>query len=78
VIDGVVSTVGSANFDMRSFIHNNEASAVIVSRRFGRALEQTFDHDLEQAHEITMHDWHERPLFDRLKESFSSVWAYWL
>jgi cardiolipin synthase len=78
VIDGVVSTVGSSNFDMRSFIHNNEASAVVVSRPFGRALEQAFAHDLEQTHEITLHDWKERPLLDRVKERFSSVWAYWL
>ena len=78
VIDGVVSTVGSANFDMRSFIHNNEASAVIVSRPLGRALEETFQHDLEQTHEITLHDWRRRPLIDRLKEKLSSVWGYWL
>jgi cardiolipin synthase len=78
VIDGVVSTVGSANFDMRSFIHNNEANAVIVSRPFGRALEQAFEHDLEQTREITLHEWQQRPLLDRLQEKFSSMWSYWL
>ena len=78
VIDGVVSTVGSSNFDMRSFIHNNEASAIVVSRPVGRTLEQLFEHDLTQTREITLHDWQQRSLLERFKEKFSSAWAYWL
>lgn len=45
VIDGALSTVGSANLDMRSFLHNNEVNAVVVGTDFGRRLEQVFEKD---------------------------------
>jgi cardiolipin synthase A/B len=35
VIDGIWSTVGSSNWDYLSFVHNDEANAVILGREFG-------------------------------------------
>ena len=32
VVDGTVSIVGSANLDMRSFLHNDEVNAIVISR----------------------------------------------
>lgn len=78
VVDGVVSTVGSANLDMRSFIHNNEANAIIVSRDFGLALETVFERDLQSSREVTLDEWRHRGLLPRLKESFSRLFSYWL
>src|SRR5262249_48947359 len=36
VVDTALSMVGSANFDMRSFLHNNEVNAVIVGTEFAQ------------------------------------------
>ena len=41
VIDSALSMVGSANFDMRSFLHNNEVNAVVVGSDFARRMEQS-------------------------------------
>ena len=40
VVDGVWSTVGSSNLDYRSFIHNDEANAIIVGHAFAREMER--------------------------------------
>ena len=78
VVDGVVSTVGSANLDMRSFIHNNEANAIIVSRTFGEVLEGAFEKDIKASRELTLADWRNRGILSRIKEAASRLFAYWL
>lgn len=78
VIDGIVSTVGSANLDMRSFIHNNEANAVVVSRDFGQVMERTFERDLKASLELDLDTWRSRGLLPRLKETGSRLFSYWL
>lgn len=41
VIDTALSMVGSANFDIRSFLHNNEVNAVIVGSDFAERMEES-------------------------------------
>lgn len=78
VIDGVWSTVGSSNFDYRSFLHNNEANAVILGREFGRQMEELFKQDLELSEEVKLSEWKKRPLWKRAKERASSLFDYWI
>lgn len=78
VIDGVWSTVGSSNLDYRSFIHNDEANAMILGRDFGEAMEALYQRDLSESHEITLKEWRARPLTDRLKETAASLVKYWI
>lgn len=68
VIDGIWSTVGSANLDYRSFLFNDEANATIVGRDFAASMEKTFESDLASAHEITLAEWRGRPLSARWRE----------
>lgn len=69
VIDGVWSTVGSANLDYRSFILNDEANAIVIGRDFGRQMERMFEDDLKAAREIRPEDWKRRSWWQRLKEN---------
>ncbi|MGH8178106.1 MAG: cardiolipin synthase [Steroidobacter sp.] len=78
VIDGALSMVGSANFDMRSFLHNNEVNAVIVGSDFAQRMEQIFRRDLDATHELTLEVWRERPFLEKFKEFGSSLFSYWL
>ena len=78
VVDGVWSTVGSANLDYRSFIHNDEANAVIIGKSFARDMEQLYQRDLTDAKEITLKDWRARPWLDRVKERGASIIKYWI
>lgn len=78
VIDTALSMVGSANLDMRSFLHNNEVNAVIVGSGFAQRLEQTFERDLKDSKEVRLEQWRKRPWLARLKEMGSSLFGYWL
>ena len=78
VIDTALSMVGSANLDMRSFLHNNEVNAVVVGSEFARRMEQVFERDLKDSRELDLKSWRQRPFTDKLKEFSSSLFSYWL
>jgi len=78
VIDSALSMVGSANLDMRSFLHNNEVNAVVVGSDFARRLETVFERDLNDTQQLDLESWRKRPLADKLKETSSSLFFYWL
>lgn len=78
VIDTAISMVGSANLDMRSFLHNNEVNAVVVGAQFAQRLEAVFERDLLDARELQLETWRKRPWLDKLKEAASNLFSYWL
>jgi cardiolipin synthase A/B len=78
LIDGVWSTVGSANLDRRSFLHNQEINAVVLGPEFGTQMQTMFDADIAASDEITLEKWRQRPLADHVSEISARAWAYWL
>lgn len=78
VIDGVWSTIGSCNFDWRSFCHNDEINAVAISRELGTAMEALFGEDRENARQIHATTWKQRGLWQRCCERFVMLGAYFL
>ncbi len=77
-IDGVWSTVGSTNLDWRSFLHNQELTAVVLGADFGAKMRAAFARDLAASEPITLESWLRRPVGNRLKELFGRLWEYWL
>lgn len=77
-IDGIWSTVGSTNMDMWSFANNNEVNAVIIGKDFAADMEAMFENDLKQSKMVTIEQWRNRPLFDRVREWFSRLLKPWL
>lgn len=78
VIDGTWSTVGSANIDRRSFLHNYELNVVVLDAAFGRDMESAFAEDLRDSKEVTLDEWRRRPWSDRIKEWASRLTEYWI
>jgi len=78
LIDDSLAFVGSANLDYRSFLHNNEVTAVILEDETAKRMETIFRRDLDQGKELTLAEWRERPLWQRTKEKFSSLFKFWL
>jgi len=52
LVDRDVSTVGTANFDNRSFRLNFEVTAIILDRDFGKEMEAMFERDFAHAEKI--------------------------
>ena len=42
VVDGVWSSIGSTNFDWRSFVHNNEISVCVIDEGFAHQMTDVF------------------------------------
>jgi len=78
LIDGVWSTVGSTNLDWRSFLHNEELNAVILGQEFGAQMRAMFETDLAASSPITLEQWEQRSIGERLKETVARMWEYWL
>jgi len=78
VVDGVWSTIGSTNLDIRSFLHNEEINAVILDTGFAHQMETLFERDLGESEEITLARWHRRGLAERLREAAGRALSYWL
>jgi len=78
VVDGVWSVVGSSNFDGRSVLFNDEVDAVVLGREIGAQLESSFEEDMRNADEITRSAWSKRPVDQKLRETYSRLWSYWM
>ncbi|KAA0068836.1 phospholipase D-like domain-containing protein [Rhodanobacter sp. T12-5] len=68
ILDGELVSVGSTNFDMRSFDLNDEASLNIYSREFGRKMTAVMDADLQHGKPYTLAMWQQRPWRQKLGE----------
>lgn len=78
VIDEAWSTIGSANIDRRSFIHNYELNVVVIDPAFGREMESAFNEDLRDSKQVTLEQWRNRPWADRVKEWAARLTEYWI
>ena len=75
IIDGLVSSVGTANMDIRSFEQNFELNMIIYDRNVSRKLATDFVNDLKGSGEISIQQWKFRPKKDKIKESLARLFA---
>jgi len=75
VVDGEAGSVGSANWDIRSFRLNFEANAFFYDAAVGARLAAAFEADLNVSTEITLEGYRARPLGVRVKESISRLFS---
>jgi cardiolipin synthase A/B len=66
VVDEYLVSVGSTNFDSRSFKLNDEANLNIYDAAFARRQIQIFADDLSKAKRVTQDDWMKRPWTEKL------------
>ena len=69
-VDGLVSCVGTANMDIRSFALNFEVNAVIYSAKTTQKLEEAFESDILKSTIITRKKYEQRGWLVRVKEQF--------
>ena len=67
-IDHEWVSIGSTNFDDRSFEINDEVSLVVFDAALARELEETFDRDARNARERKLEEWAKRPVPHKLKD----------
>jgi len=73
VADGVISIIGSANFDNRSLELNDELNIVVASRALAAGLTDDFEADLRRSARIDLEAWRARPPHIRARER---LWSF--
>jgi cardiolipin synthase len=72
VVDGLWSTIGTANFDNRSFAHNEESNVCLCDEPFAAQLTSTFEKDLAVSDVVTLEAWRRRGIVQRTFEGLAS------
>ena len=75
LVDGLISSVGTANMDMRSFEQNFEVNMIIYDRDVHNKLTSDFLNDLKGCSEISIHYWKFRSQQEKIKESLARLFA---
>ncbi|MFZ7103550.1 MAG: cardiolipin synthase [Peptococcaceae bacterium] len=75
VVDGLVSSIGTANMDLRSFKLNFEVNAFVYNSNVARLLEEDFFTDLQNSKEISYFDYQKRSLALRFMESTARLFS---
>ena len=75
VVDGQMTSIGSANWDIRSFELNFETNAVLYSREVAGMQKAAFMDDLTRCREITVEGCIARPLLVRFRMFVSRLFS---
>jgi len=70
IVDGELVSMGSTNFDIRSFRLNDEASLNVYDHAFAARMTEVFEKDLASAVQYSHEMWERRPLREKLAEKF--------
>ena len=78
VVDELLVSVGSTNFDPRSFHLNDEANLNVYDARFAQELTRVFEQDLQRCKRVTLEDWEGRPVLEKARERAAALLAPFL
>ena len=73
IVDGLWISVGSTNFDNRSFRLNDEANLNVLDRDLATQMSRTFDADKGRSHQVTLEQWRSRPPSEKAIEHLSGL-----
>jgi cardiolipin synthase A/B len=72
IVDGIWSTIGTANFDNRSFSHNEESNVSVWDEGVARELAATYERDLAVCDRVSREAWQRRGLPRKTLEALAS------
>jgi cardiolipin synthase len=75
IVDGVVSVVGSGNFDNRSLELNDEITVAVFEAELGASLTQAFDADAAKSKRWLVAEWPKRPWHWKVREKFWGIFG---
>jgi cardiolipin synthase len=73
IIDESWVSVGSTNFDTRSFRLNDEANLNSIDQDFAAEQARIFYADRNRSHQVTLADWERRPWREKLTERVAGL-----
>jgi cardiolipin synthase len=73
VVDGLWATIGTTNFDSRSFAHNEESNVCFYDRGLARELDDSFEEDAKRCTRIELARWRRRGWFWKTQEVIAAL-----
>jgi cardiolipin synthase A/B len=73
VVDELWVSVGSTNFDNRSFRLNDEANLNVLDRELAAEQLRAFEDDKQRSRRITIEEWRHRPLREKVIETLAGL-----
>ncbi|MBD9407332.1 cardiolipin synthase B [Acidovorax sp. ACV02] len=71
IVDQLLVSVGSTNFDNRSFRLNDEANLNVYDAAFAQRQTQVFEDDIRRSRRVTYEAWRDRPLREKVHETLT-------
>jgi cardiolipin synthase len=75
IVDRHLVSVGSTNFDNRSFRLNDEANLNVYDDGFAEHMTTVFEADLKRSRPVTLEQWQQRPWTERAVERFAALFS---
>ena len=76
-VDGIWTTIGTANLDQLSLTWNHEINVEIFDSGVAEQMDQIFEKDLTNSHEIMLEEWNSRPRHSKIGEwILSPLWPF--
>ncbi len=73
VVDRRFVSVGSTNFDSRSFRLNDEANLNVFDEGFGAEMAEVLEDDVRRSRRVTVEQWRQRPWREKAKEKLAGL-----
>ena len=73
VVDELWVSVGSTNFDNRSFRLNDEANLNVLDEGFALAERRSFEQDRLKSRRVSLDDWRRRPRLERIGDRLANL-----
>jgi len=75
VIDDEIASVGSGNFDYRSFEHNFETNVVIYDTTIAKEITRAFDAEMVDAHKLSFEEFQKRSFMHKFIEGIAKFFS---
>jgi cardiolipin synthase len=73
IVDEFWVSVGSTNFDSRSFRLNDEANLNVMDEAFAARQVEVFERDKSLSHRVTLEEWKKRPFSEKAADRVSGL-----
>lgn len=75
IVDGAWSIIGSSNLDNRSLELNDENNIGVADRNLAARLTADFEADLTRTAQLQLQQWRKRPVLEKIRERFWSLFG---
>ncbi|MFD1062169.1 cardiolipin synthase [Winogradskyella litorisediminis] len=75
IIDNCMASVGSGNFDYRSFEHNYELNVLLYDEKISQELSSNFEELCETSNHLKYESYKDRPLKDKILQGMAKIFS---